>query len=829
MATNPRAFVLIILVFFLFFGSDSQGPQLPQRFRLDDIVQNEYAALKVLNHSSYGDFDTNRWLNITGFRKDDGFAWNALEAVKARFLRKVEGIMGAEVAKQALNGQLEEKLPLYRNVSGFARGSWVKSQALQNISAPTLNRTASGLNVTGTHGLQTFQRNITGQSGAMRIHVDERDLEFLQEYQGAKEAKMSLTIHDQSSSGEGWELTMHGVHFVDIGMMVFTTTSEKFGGMFGLPHLMLSNDTFDRAMHLLNDTLRTVIEEQQSSSNRVITNPWTSTIDGNTEGVFSQPKCEYIAYIQQHPLNMPQSTKDASVVQHPLEDVEKELRTPTGYIHSPPPSMKMELILFSPDCAFALESKGPPDYAPTDAQHLLGPKIEVITNTGRYLSILYGTVLCGQIYLAVTQMKEASTPSTRSRISFYAIAVLSMGDGFTAMAFLPLGMFIASTFLNFLAVSFFAFLSVTFLDLRFLMDIWLVQDEERRRQERQAHNQTRITAPPASTQTSQTVPSTQEEVPSVIAPAVSGENQAITDTLPLPVSATQAISAGATPIILPPDQDEPANAETPTTNDNPTRRFGALYTRFYAILLIIVFLSLHATSWPLVLRSAYCNLLAFLYLSPWVPQIYRNIMRNCRKALLWKYVVGQSILRLIPVAYFYGVYDNVLFVENDRRALLVLAAWIWIQSWVLFIQSILGPRVFIKKSWVPPAYDYHPVLREDEEASLLPIGFSQATATDLSTSPTSSPRSRRPSGADAERADHKDRRIYDCAICMQDVDVPIVPIGGSESAVNMPSNLLARLAYMVTPCRHIFHTACLESWMRYRLQCPVCRETLPPL
>jgi hypothetical protein len=40
---------------------------------------------------------------------------------------------------------------------------------------------------------------------------------------------------------------------------------------------------------------------------------------------------------------------------------------------------------------------------------------------------------------------------------------------------------------------------------------------------------------------------------------------------------------------------------------------------------------------------------------------------------------------------------------------------------------------------------------------------------------------------------------------------------------------LSRRTYMVTPCRHIFHTACLESWMRLRLQCPICRDTIPPV
>ena len=56
--------------------------------------------------------------------------------------------------------------------------------------------------------------------------------------------------------------------------------------------------------------------------------------------------------------------------------------------------------------------------------------------------------------------------------------------------------------------------------------------------------------------------------------------------------------------------------------------------------------------------------------------------------------------------------------------------------------------------------------------------------------------------------------------------MPVLSAGEEEGRV---ANVFARRLYMVTPCRHIFHTACLEGWMRFRLQCPICREELPPI
>jgi hypothetical protein len=198
----------------------------------------------------------------------------------------------------------------------------------------------------------------------------------------------------------------------------------------------------------------------------------------------------------------------------------------------------------------------------------------------------------------------------------------------------------------------------------------------------------------------------------------------------------------------------------------------------------------------------------------WTPQIYRNAVRNCRRALAWPFVIGQSILRLLPIAYFWVKRDNFLYATTDLYAFVFLAAWVWVQVVVLAAQQMVGPRFGIPLSWTPDAWDYHPVLREDNiEAGGLPIGLvvpEEQNSHDR-VSPTG----------------EKSRvRAIDCAICREVLEVPVVKAGEEESTV---ASVFARRLYMVTPCRHIFHTACLESWLRFRLQCPICREVLPPI
>lgn len=594
---------------------------------------------------------------------------------------------------------------------------------------------------------------------------------------------------------------------------------------------MLSEHTFSLARRLLTQTLPVTVDKQEASLYSSYTYPWSSSPNNPNDLTFPTPHCEYVVYLQQHPTEISGSRwRKSEENTNTLGWIEDELRFPTGAPLPKIPLMEMTALIFSPDCGFVLESKGPPAYTPQDGTHLTGPKLESYMHLARRWILMFGVILALEIYLLTRQMKDTCTPSTRSRVSFYTIAMMAMGDGFACISFITVSMFIDAAFISLIATAFLAFLCVSFFGMKFLMDIWLEQYPERQERERRAA----AANPP---------PTTVGPSPAVIITAAGA------DTLPLPVTARRPVDTGATPIpiILPPDQDLDAadtadTAATPpateTTLGSARREMGALYTRFYVLLFVIIFLSLHATSWPPTLRSAYTNLLSFLYLSFWVPQIHRNIMRNCRKALRWEYVVGQSILRLTPFLYFYTVENNVLFVATDRNAAYVLVAWTWVQVWALVSQEVLGPRWCVPRGWAPEAYDYYPVLREggDEEAGgRMPIGFTQATATtapasnpDSSSSPSSSP-SINVAGPKDQR-----KRTFDCAICMQDIDVPVLAAAGGGvlaegSGVLGGAGLFARRMYMVTPCRHIFHSACLEGWMRYRLQCPICRESLPPL
>ncbi|KAG4438904.1 hypothetical protein IFR05_005639 [Cadophora sp. M221] len=856
-----RVVLIIVLLFFLYTSPDQGAPpgfQSPHDYAAERIDRFRH-ALDVLNRTKWQDFspktadksrfEAARYLNLTGFREDDDYAWERVDAFKKRSQEFTEEAKLGSLQKDTDNGVISE---VYQNVTGIVQGKWVRNTADLN----GVPRTRS-LNLTETspaidwafRDVEYWTRNITGSEGKMMLRLDESDTGGVDAYPEtsknpelpiesaniAREVAATLTIQDESSTGDGWDMRVHGVHWPKQGVMLLTTTSEKFSGVFGLPHLAMNSEQFKSSQRLLNKTLERELESLEKSVWIDLSNPWSSSPDSPGDATMPVPHCEYVVYVQVYPMDLSPislgSQLDPAVV---IDAIEQELRFPNGAPITVVPRLKMSTVIFSPDCGFMLESKGPPTFVPADGTHLNGKKHEMFVQDIQKWLHAFAAVVFGQILLLKVQSKEASTPSTVGRVSLYTIAMMLMADALLFSSLSLLSATAPNLFPSALLTSFSALMSVA-LGVRFISAVYNVQEPERRealRAQLAAEAASRPTPSPRPVPAAGTIPS--------VAPVITAAG---VDATPQPVAAPTPARPIDEPIIIPSDQDldieiaERMSAATavpllPTTNrpavpqpPRVTSSFGAAYVKFVLTLTFILFLSLSAISWSVPFRNGYIHILSFTYFSFWLPQIRRNVIRNCRKALLWKFVFGQSVLRLLPFAYFYLREDNILFAQTDWIAFYALAGWVWVQILVLAAQEVLGPRWALPKSWYEEGWDYHPILSEDNvESGGLPIGLVKA--------PGSPTLERVRTSEDLGSGSKKDgnTRSVDCAICMQLLEVPVVAAGVSTSgAAGSVVEMLARRQYMVTPCKHIFHSACLEGWMRFRLQCPICRENLPPL
>ncbi|KAN0110469.1 hypothetical protein V8E51_006856 [Hyaloscypha variabilis] len=832
-----RVVLIIVLLFFLYASPDpGPPPGFPTaRDYAAERIAVSRRSLDILNITKWQDFspkgpdtpkhEAPRYLNLTGFREDDDYAWERLDAFRKRSSEYSDEARGKW---RGVDGNENGLMPnVYENVTGIVAGRWVRRTA--DINGEPRKRAMNLTEITpetdwAFQGEEYWIRNITGNEGKLMLRLDEKQVDEVGSFEdlslspihAVRSAVATLTIQDETSSGDGWEMRLHGLHWPKQGTMLFTTTSDKFHGIYGLPHLTSSREHYLSGQKLLNRTLEKAIEGMEQAIWADPANPFTSSPDSQGDATMPVPHCELVVYAQVYPLKVDLASSaghldPANIVQQ----IEQEIRFPNGAPIPDAPRLQVSTVMFSPDCGFMIESKGPPDFSPGDGEHLLGKKQELFLQDIQSWLHVFALVIFAQIMLLKIQSKEASTPSTIGRVSLFTVAIMLMADALLFSSLSLLSATAPNLFPAALLTSFTALMSVA-LGVRFVGAIYQVQEPERR--ERLRTQQTTSTAPARPN-------ATPARAPTITAAGA--------DTL---AHATDA------PIIIPSDQDidlEIAENTTvaappllPTTNTPATTTqtprnsssFGAIYVKFILVLTFLLFISLSSTSWPIPVRTFYVNTLSFIYLSIWIPQIRRNITRNCRKALLWKFIIGQSILRLLPFAYFYLKEDNILFADTDWKAFCVLAGWVWVQIWVLVAQEILGPRWGLPKNWYEEGWDYHPILREDNvEAGGLPIGLVQIPG-----SPTLE-RARTSEELGRKKKDGGVRTV-DCAICMQVLEVPVVGAGEDSSAnAGGVAGILARRLYMVTPCRHVFHSACLEGWMRFRLQCPICRENLPPL
>ncbi|KAJ6790157.1 hypothetical protein PWT90_05617 [Aphanocladium album] len=810
-------------------------------------------ALEVLNGTDWGDFAPTKkegptFVNMTGFREVDGFAWDDLADFQSRSVQMSRRAVGSEADGPPLWDTAEGE-PVWMTASGSLEGDWVYRQASARRSYESYNLSNSVPDMDWIGDRIDWGRNLTGSSGRMHLHMEGNktatEYEQLPRDQAPlsggsiRNVKAALSLEDTTGSQSTWEMRLWGVHWPRQGVIMMTTTSEKFDGIIGLPHLTPGRDFFQSSKALLKERLNKVLETKEKNLYNDQTVPWSSEIQSNPQFLLSPaPQCEYVLYAQVHPpdwgrLGRGVDPKDNLARAKLIGAIENELAAPQGAPVGHIPRLRMSAILYSPDCGFFIESKGPPDFAPGEFNHLEGVKAEVQTHRIKTWLLIFACVVFGQVFLLKNQMKETFTPSTMGRVSFGTVSAMVMVDGITFTASATWVSTAGATFLPTMALMFAAFLSMT-IGGSFLAKIYEVQFPENH---------------PRSEPSTNTAPS----------PAPQPTAFTSASLLPGPVTASGRVGGLPPP---PPPQQQPvfvpfdgvvvddrpditngaaavpgrAMLATPPPA-SPRQNFQAIIGRFILSSLVISFVTLSSSTWYPSARAVYLDVCAFAYLSMWVPQIYRNAMRNCRRALTWPFVLGQSVLRITPIAYFWLKVDNFLFAQTSPHAFAALAAWVWLQIVLLGAQDILGPRFAVPTGWVPEAWDYHPVLREDNvEAGGLPIGLlaadeQQQQNADGTARPrrssSSSSSSRSAAAGEKAKQGGGSLHVIDCSICQEILEVPVVRAGGDDDGG--VASVFARRLYMVTPCRHIFHTACLESWMKFRLQCPICREDLPPL
>lgn len=765
-----RSVFLFLLLFLFFFKPAGNPPRLTtpnERHLISSYISLQRNDTLLLQKSTFGNVPG----NITGISMKNGhFVPTSVQSLAHNIL-----------FSESLDNSNHNKHVFYSNYSGIYTGKWSKLKNGQDVSPRKMEiPSIFDLNPSDEDNIfsnnprmpsknvlfsEQVKENITEEDGKFSLSIDEiipRD----RKTPNVTIMKMEIAIQDVEESVQ-YNLYLTGLHIRPTGNVILSTSSLKYSGLQYLPHLIMDETYFEESKSLMVRYLNTTLAIFKEDSDYLLFE----------DEMIAAQSCEFIFYGH---------FQSSNISKHDLNDIEDEIRNPVGRPHKPIPQMRFSSLIYSPDCAFVL-----------DSENAKGEKYEIYWKRIRTMIGASVALLVVQAYLMANQMKDTNTPSYLCKVSFYTIAMMSIVDGSIWVASFA-SSFIEGLALPFMAIAFLSFALTSMFEMRYLAKIYQSQLTER-----QADARVRATF------------SGNNAVPTfVVRPDGSFES-------PSPTPQPNAQNNQSLPTSLPTTEIQSEIRE----EDLSERAIGSkIYSWFYFALLGFVICSLVAATWPISYRRKYEFTVIMCLYSIWVPQIERNIARGFRRSFLWSFIIGTSIVRLIPVLYFTLNKHNILRHHYDPFLAICVSSWLVFQVLILYTQNVFGPRFFLPRGYLPVLYDYHPILTQgDIETGIsdIPSAAKDASAPLLSSSLPVKPLT--------NSHDHISKPTVDCAICMTPVELVITSKNSSPALVSSPALILARRKYMVTPCRHVFHTECMEQWMRTRLQCPICRNPLPPV
>lgn len=598
----------------------------------------------------------------------------------------------------------------------------------------------------------------TYDHGPIRVSISS----LLDAYPDLDLDKHKLRVHDDavavvveillknSTESDSNTFQMFGVYFQNTGSLVAVSKSAKFRGNHALPHLTMSASNFNISKTLMTRLLNVTDIQKELSMD-----------DVNRSIEKAKFLCEVVSYFQ---FEKTPYTRDQ------LNYIDSELHQPQGLPLPRIPELEIgQALIYSPDCGLVFANK--------KGDTLSGERVEVTTGKLRHVLICFLVLVLMELNLIMKQTKRCHTPSQLSNVSTMCIGLLSFYD-LVVMVLSVITLWRRELYLICTCIGVFSGFLYYLFEVRYLLTISATQANERGTTWWEILRGSTDTGAGSGTGEGATTENTGN-----------AENRGTTAT------------AAATTTTTTPATTAPANPAEESS------LFAAYAFAGFMLSCVVAYLILVASEWRISVRRIGEYIGVLLMNSYWVPQFFRNTLKNRRQSLLWEFVFGTSLVRYIPVVYLSLDTSNPF--RHGKNPLLVyaLTSWLAFQIFMLYLQSKLGARFWVNERWLPEQYNYHSVM----SLSDLEHGFASDILANMK------PHS---DGSNVSMCE------IDCAICMSSLTIPVLAKNDPKEKKSYEHMMKECL---VTPCHHIFHADCLENWMIYKLQCPVCRCSLPPV
>ena len=227
------------------------------------------------------------------------------------------------------------------------------------------------------------------------------------------------------------------------------------------------------------------------------------------------------------------------------------------------------------------------------------------------------------------------------------------------------------------------------------------------------------------------------------------------------------------------------------------KKLFKFYLIFYCLLL--------GTLISIKLWYTYFIFTFFLFGGTWIFQIYYSAKKGTKPPMPFSYIFVTSLFKMLIPIYLKAYNNNIFSLRPSYLKVFICISFVFIEAVIVSLQKLLGPKFFIPERYRERAFDYYKSAEEIPDNA----------------------------------------KNNECVICLENLDNLAVNNQDDEDDEIFKANVnyIERLAmmiqkwnkkkhnkpYMKTPCGHVFHSKCLETWLEIKNECPYCRQRIPPL
>ena len=241
------------------------------------------------------------------------------------------------------------------------------------------------------------------------------------------------------------------------------------------------------------------------------------------------------------------------------------------------------------------------------------------------------------------------------------------------------------------------------------------------------------------------------------------------------------------------------------------RRLLSLYIMFYISFFIIFF----------NIKQCFTNfyLITTIYTLSWLSQILVSVCKNSRPPLPRLYIVWLSLSRLYIPIYTRGFSHNYFNLRPYYLKVGLLTIITFIEAIILLLQKSFGPRIIIPKKFRKQnqVFDYYKDkvnIQKHVSQNPLCVICLENLSVDVDENFNRIKKKKKP-----KTIGNKIMGIFYLDILNDKIKKFLKYLEGKN----------IKKKYMVTPCDHVFHTVCLEKWIKLKSECPYCKTNIPPI